>query len=111
MGLLGGRVMIKVFRKGLKVFREEGFKVLAKKSLLYVIRKLLSLNGFKYVLIPLILCEFKRRAKQIRTIEEAVDLSFSFNCLNVSIAPSQVRWKMTRLLELVAEVRPKVALK
>ena len=51
-GLLGGGDMIEVFREGLKVFREEGFKAFVKKSFLYVTRKLLGLNGLKYVLIP-----------------------------------------------------------
>lgn len=102
--------MIEAFREGLKVFREEGLKAFVKKSFLYVTRKLLGLNGLKYVLIPLILREFKHRAKQIYSIEEAVDLSFSFNYLNASIAPSQIRWEIVRLLELVAEVRPKVVL-
>jgi len=59
---------------------------------------------------PFIVSHFKELSKNISDLYEAVDFAFSFKYLEVSIKPSQVRYEITKLLELVAGLKPRVVL-
>ena len=99
-----------IVERGLRVLREEGVKVFVKESSLYVFRKLINVSGLEYVLTPLIVRRFRGLVCNVSGIHEAVDFAFSFNCLGVSIKPSQVMYEIAKLLELIAELKPKTVL-
>lgn len=53
---------------------------------------------------------FGIRAAQAKTVEEAVDLAFSFKSMGVFIAPLQVRDEICQLSRLVADMKPMVVM-
>ena len=64
----------------------------------------------RYIIIPLVVKRFKEAARNIDEIHDALDFAFSFQALGVSIRPAQVKYEIAKLLEVVAELRPKVVL-
>jgi len=61
-------------------------------------------------LVPLIVKRFRNSVHNIDDIYDALDFAFSFQAFGVSIKPIQVRYKIAKLLEVVAELKPKVVL-
>jgi len=94
-----------MIRKGLKIFREEGIGAFVKKASFYVLR-----NSLRYLFSPFIVGKFKISAYNINDISDALDLAFSFQAFGVSIKPTQVKYEIAKLLEIIAELRPKVVL-
>ncbi len=45
-----------------------------------------------------------------KSIEQAMDFAFNFNCFEIRIAPQQVRSELAGLLEIVKELKPKTIL-
>ena len=97
---------MRAIERGIRILREEGIKVFIEKILLYSVEK-----GFLgYVFAPLILKKFRNSVRNIDNIYDALDFAFSFQAFGGSIKPSQVKYEIARLLEIVAELRPKVVL-
>jgi hypothetical protein len=87
------------------VLHEEGVKAFIKKASSYV----LSRAG-GYFLSPLIIRGFRRAVRNVHDVHEALDFAFSFQAFGTSIKPTQVKYEIARLLEIVAELRPRVVL-
>jgi predicted O-methyltransferase YrrM len=96
MGIIG---------EGLKILREEGVEAFIKKASLYVLRSLLG-----HILSPLIVKKFRDSIRNIDSIYDALDFAFSFQAFGISIKPSQVKYEIAKLLEIVAELKPKAVL-
>jgi len=62
------------------------------------------------VLIPPMMREFQRAARNANTVEQALDVAISFKYFGVSIAPIQLREEITQLLQIVKLVKPRVVL-
>jgi predicted O-methyltransferase YrrM len=100
---------MRVVNRGLKILREEGIEKFIKKASSYVFKR--SVESFLgYVLSPLILRKFRRSVHNINNIYDALDFAFSFQAFGASIKPSQVKDEIAKLLEIVAELRPKIVL-
>jgi predicted O-methyltransferase YrrM len=63
-----------------------------------------------YIFIPFIVRKFRSSVRNIDDIYNALDFVFSFQAFGVSIKPSQVKYEIAKLLEIVVELRPKVIL-
>jgi len=94
-----------VVRRGLEILREEGVKVFIKKGSSYVLRE-----SLRYILSPLIAKKFRDSVRNFDSIYDALDFAFSFQAFEVSIKPAQVEYEIAKLLEIVAELKPKVVL-
>jgi predicted O-methyltransferase YrrM len=101
-----GRKFMSLFRRAFEVLREEGVRAFIKKTLLYVLRK----SIIRYVLSPFIARRFRGAVRNIDNIYDALEFAFSFQAFGVSIKPSQVRYEVAKLLEVVAELRPRIVL-
>ena len=100
---------MRVVNRGLKILHEEGIEKFIKKALSYVFRR--SVESFLgYVLSPLIVRKFRSSVHNINNIYYALDFAFSFQAFGASIKPSQVKDEIAKLLEIVAELKPKVVL-
>jgi len=62
------------------------------------------------LLTPTILQKMKRETEKIFNIYDAIDFSFSFQFFTFSIKPSQVKYEITKLLEIVINLKPKLIL-
>jgi len=81
-----------------------------KKALKGAIKKLASyayVKGIGYLFIPFILRQFRSSVSKIRNINDALEFAFSFRSFGVSIKPSQVKYEMAKLLEIVTEIKPR----
>lgn len=96
---------VSVIIRGLKVLREEGVKAFIKRTLSYV----LSRAG-GYILSPFIVRRFKRAVRNVHDVHDALDFAFSFRAFGISIKPTQVKYEIARLLEIVGELRPRAVL-
>jgi cephalosporin hydroxylase len=94
-----------VVRRGLKILREEGIRAFIKKGSSYVLRK-----SLRYILSPFIAKKFRNSVRNIDDIYDTLDFAFSFQAFGVSIKPAQVKYEIAKLLEIVAELKPKVVL-
>jgi len=105
---------MRVIKRGLEVLREEGVRALIKKASVrfmnFIKEPLLYCSSLGYLLAPLLAKRFRDSIRNIDDIYDALDLAFSFRPLGVSIKPAQVRYEIAKLLEVVAELRPKVVL-
>lgn len=63
-----------------------------------------------YILAPFILRKFRSLAYNIKNIYAAVDFAFSFKYLVISIKPFQVKYEITKLLEIIMLLKPKIVL-
>jgi len=61
-------------------------------------------------LAPLAAHQLHRRAANVQSIDEILDLAFEFKPCGISIRPCQSRWEIRHLLEEVANVRPRAML-
>jgi cephalosporin hydroxylase len=101
-----GRKFMNLFRRAFGVLREEGVRAFIKKVLLYVFGK----SIIRYILSPFIARKFRGAVRNIDNIYDALEFAFSFQAFGVSIKPSQVRYEVAKLLEVVAELKPRVVL-
>jgi cephalosporin hydroxylase len=53
---------------------------------------------------------FRNSARNVNSIQSALDFAFSFRAFYVSIKPIQVKYEIAKLLEVVAALRPRVVL-
>jgi hypothetical protein len=96
---------VSVIIRGLKVLREEGAKVFIKRTSSYVLS---CARG--YFLSPFIVRKFRRAVRNVHDVHDALDFAFSFQAFGTSIKPTQVKYEIARLLEIAAELRPRVVL-
>jgi len=61
-------------------------------------------------LTPTILQKMKRETEKIFNIYDAIDFAFSFQFFTFSIKPAQVKCEITKLLEIVKDLKPKLIL-
>lgn len=61
-------------------------------------------------LTPPILQKFRRETKKIFNLYDAIDFAFSFQYFIFSIKPRQVKCEITKLLEIVKDLKPKLIL-
>ena len=54
--------------------------------------------------------KFRDSVRNIDNIYDAVDFAFSFQVFGISIRPIQVKYEITKLLEIVTELKPRVVL-
>jgi len=54
--------------------------------------------------------KFKEASRDIDNVHEALDFAFSFQAFGISIKPFQVKREIAKLLEIVAELRPRAVL-
>jgi len=62
------------------------------------------------VLTPIIIKKVKQEILRIHTISDAIEFAFTFRVLTFSINPSQVKYEIRKLLELLKETNPKLIL-
>jgi len=98
---------VSVVKKGLKILREEGIGAFIKKSSSYIVSKNYLLG---YILSCFVVKKFRDSVRNIDNIYDAVDFAFSFQVFGISIRPIQVKYKITKLLEIVTELKPRVVL-
>jgi len=98
-----------MLNRGLEVLQREGVRAFIRKALLYMYFKLLVISS-SIIKRTLFLIKFKILINFINNIYDAVDFAFSFKCFEMSIEPIQIRYEITKLLEILAELRPKVVL-
>jgi len=100
---------MRVIGRGLKILHEEGVEEFIRKASSYVLRRLVE--GFLgYVFSPFIVRKFRSSVYNVIDVYSALDFAFSFQAFGVSIKPSQVRYEVAKLLEVVAKLKPKVVL-
>jgi cephalosporin hydroxylase len=95
---------MKVVKRGLDVLREEGFGAFIKKSI-NVLR-----NFLEYIFSPFIIRKFRSSVHSIDNIYDVLNFAFSFQVFGASIKPIQIKYEIAKLLEVVAELKPKVVL-
>jgi predicted O-methyltransferase YrrM len=98
--------------KGLEILREEGIEAFIKKASLYMHSKFRESmhNYLGYIFRFFIAKQFESSVSNIDNVYDALDFAFSFQVLGVSIKPAQVEYEIAKLLEIVAELKPKVVL-
>jgi cephalosporin hydroxylase len=103
---------MRAVERGLEILREEGIGALIKKASSYMLRKSMKSieSSLRYIFSPFIAKKFRNLIRNIDNIYDALDFAFSFQAFGVSIKPAQVEYEIAKLLEIVAELRPKVVL-
>ena len=66
-----------------------------------------ALRPLRPMLAPIAARRLHERANDSSTVDELLDLVFSFDAFGITVRPGQVRWEFRQLLELVQEVRPR----
>jgi hypothetical protein len=94
-----------LINEGLKIIHKEGFRSFIKKASYY-----LYTNYIAYIFSPFIIYQYKNSIRNIDGIHDALDFAFSFRSLGVSIKPMQIKYEITKLLDIVANLKPKVIL-
>ena len=59
-------------------------------------------------LVKSMILKLKQESKKCKSIDESVDLSFSFRCDNQSIAPIQKKEEIKGLLNVLSTIKPKI---
>lgn len=65
-----------------------------------------ALRPLRPMLAPVAARRLHERASEATTVDELLDLVFSFDAFGITVRPGQVRWEFRQLLERVQEVRP-----
>jgi predicted O-methyltransferase YrrM len=92
--------------KGLKILREEGVKVFIQRVSSYALSRTLG----RILSFLIIVIKFRNVTRSINNIHDALDFAFLFQAFGVSIKPTQVKYEIAKLLEIVAALRPRVVL-
>jgi predicted O-methyltransferase YrrM len=95
---------MRVIKRVLEILRKEGLNVLLKKSISVLP------NFYGIFFYPIIMRRFKSSIRNIDNISDAVKFAFQFEVFGISIKPIQISYEIVKLLELVAELKPKVIL-
>jgi len=98
---------VSVVKKELKILREEGIGAFIKRVRHNIVSKNYLLG---YILSCFVVKKFRDSVRNIDNIYDAVDFAFSFQVFGISIRPIQVKYKITKLLEIVTELKPRVVL-
>ena len=94
-----------LLRKSLNMLREEGATAFIKKALIYITRFVLN-----YSLAPIVAFKVKSVANSINDIYTAVNTAYTFKSLTFSMKPAQIPYEITKLLEILSDVKPKTIL-
>jgi predicted O-methyltransferase YrrM len=95
-----------IIKEGLKILREEGLKSFIRRASLYM----LSRTPIVYIYSPFTVVKFRNVISSIDSIHDALDFAFSFQAFGVSIKPTQVKYEIAKLLEIMADLKPRVVL-
>jgi predicted O-methyltransferase YrrM len=103
---------MRAVERGLEILREEGIGALIKKASSYMLRKSMKSieSSLRYIFSPFIARKFRNLIRNVDNIYDTLDFAFSFQAFGVSIKPAQVEYEIAKLLEIVAELKPKVVL-
>jgi len=71
---------------------------------------MLSRTPIVYIYSPFIVVKFRNVISSIDSIHDALDFAFSFQAFGVSIKPTQVKYEIAKLLEIMADLKPRVIL-
>ena len=66
-----------------------------------------ALRPLRPLLAPAAARRLGELASDTATVDELLDLVFSFDAFGITVRPGQVRWEFTQLLEQVQEMRPR----
>jgi hypothetical protein len=95
---------------------KEGIGAFIKKASLFVSVNSMKFIGYVfdnslgYIFSPFIMNKFKNSVRDIDNIHNVLGVAFSFRAFGVSIKPTQVEYEIAKLLEIMAELGPKVVL-
>jgi predicted O-methyltransferase YrrM len=95
-----------VFVRGCRVLRKRGLNEFLKQFLLYSYNRLIAPKLY-HLMMPYAIKNLKELSTNIKNIEDAVELAYSFKHLGISIQPLQIREEIIQLLRLVEVMRPK----
>ena len=73
------------------------------------LRKVMEFSRFNHSRI-LIAIDKLKKLNRVQGINELVDFAFSFSSLGIDIRPSQVKEEITKLLQIIQKISPKVVL-
>jgi cephalosporin hydroxylase len=82
--------------------RKVGFWAFSKYALSVVYESYLSI-----IPMPFVVRKFKTTKKRVDNINDAIELAFSFRFLGISIRPTQLENEISKLMEILAEFKPK----
>jgi len=68
------------------------------------------MRSLRPLFAPVAAREFKRRASRVATVDEVLNLAYTFESFGITIRPCQSRWEFRRLLEEVSRLRPRAML-
>ena len=89
---------------------EKGPKEFLRKTCSYFYNYFISQTRLTQLIIPSVVSNFKGLTAETKSIEDAVDLVFSFNHLGISIKPFQLKEEIIKLLRTVERLNPKTIL-
>ena len=69
--------------------------------------KEVALRPLRPMLAPVAARRLSELTGEASTVDELLDLVFSFNAFGITVRPGQVRWEFSQLLEHVRELRPR----
>ena len=73
-------------------------------------RNFLLWTTMNKIFIQIMARKFQRLAHHAETLQQAIDLLFSFEYFGASVSKYQQRWEISKFLEIVKETRPSVVL-
>lgn len=101
---------MRIIKVGLRSIGEKGPKEFLKKICSYFYNYFIGTTKLNHLIMPSVVSNFKVLAAQTKSIEDAVNLAFSFNHLGISIKSFQLKEEITRLLRIVEGLKPKIVL-
>jgi len=79
-------------------------------KLIYFFRERTVSPLIGFLLLRSAVARLKERGAQCKTVEDHVNLAYTFSLGLIHIRPAQVKWEISQLMKSLAKVQPKVAL-
>jgi predicted O-methyltransferase YrrM len=70
----------------------------------------IAMRALRPVLAPVAARRLAGRASRAVTVDEVLDLAYTFEAFGITVRPCQSRWELRHLLEEVSELRPRAML-
>ena len=110
--------MKELIQRAREIIKKQGCKPLFVKGIKFFVKEIEFMLGIIFDSPPLahlrVLCATKILKKSITTLDDNVDnwinYTYGFRVAGISIRPSQVPYEISRLLEIVKELKPKTLL-
>ncbi len=101
---------MRIIKLGFRLIEDKGPKEFLKKICSYFYCYFIGTTKLNKLIMPSVVSNFRVLAAQTKSIDDAVDLAFSFNHLGISIKPFQLKEEIIDLLRIVEELKPKIVL-